>query len=384
MTVRSFSRGLVAAGLVAAVAVGCGGDGGTAPKLQDPAATLAAFEAYDSALATPVYESFTKASLYLTFAGAASTSPVAALLRATGPDLAELTTGRFQPTARRVDAVKALAPAFSQAGPQGPIIPDQLYGTTFEWNIINQQYFATSRPGAPANGVRAILYAINPLTQLPSDPLTEVGTLDLLDESFGNTLQLHVIVRGLGGTPTYLDYTASASAGTTGTNFSVSSSGFVSNGASGSALRRLDFSVVLSGSQTATGATVGIDISYDINIPSIAIDLQYDITINQNTETVTEDLFFSFQRPGETVVIDGTITATPSSFTVNLEVRINGGRFAIIRNVGQGIEVVDGSGNPLSQEQAAVLERLFFGVTEVLDDAIELLGLALGLLGAGV
>jgi hypothetical protein len=378
----TLGRNLGAAGLIALIATGCG-DGGTSPSLADPAATVAAFEQFDTAFANPAFESFRSVSAFLNFAGAGSSSQVAALLRATAPDLAELGGGTFHPGPRRVDAVKALAPALSRTEPAGPIIPDAAYGTTWEWDVANDTYVQTLREGAPSTGVRVILYTIDPLTGLPAEPLVEVGTLDLIDESIPNTLQLHVIVQGLGGTPTYVDYTASASASQTTGSFSVTSGGYVSNGGNGSALRRLDFGVTLSGTQTATGFTIGVDIFYDLNDPSIVIDLEYTLSFNQNANTLTEDIFFSFQRPGETVLIRGTVVTGQSSYTVDLEVLVNGGRFATITGNQAAIQVLDAAGNPLSDAEAAALQRLFEGVVEVLDSAIDLLALALNLLGVG-
>ncbi len=382
MTFPPLGRRLGAAGLMVSLAAGCS-DSGTAPNLSDPAATVAAFESFDDAFASPAFQSFRGVSTFLTFAGASSGTSVATLLRATAPDLAEMSSGTFRPGPRRVAAIKALAPALHRTEPAGPIIPDNIYGTTWEWDINSQSYIQTAREGAPANGVRVILYTINPLTQEPADPLVEVGTLDLMDESVGNTLQLHVLVLGLGGAPTYLDYTASASANQAQGTFAVSSGGHVTNGGSGAALRRLDFGVTLSGNQTATGFTIGVDISYDLNEPNIAIDLVYSETYNQNTSTITDDIFFSFQRLGETIIIDGTEVSTATSFTIDLDVRVNGGLFATITGNQQSVLVLDGAGNPLNEEQTAALRRLFLGVTEIVDSALELITLALNLLGIG-
>ena len=61
--------------------------------------------------------------------------------------------------------------------------------------------------------MRFILYAVNPLTGTVSFPLTPVGLVDLLDESSGTSAQLHIIVAGNSGTPTYVNYTTTLTFG---------------------------------------------------------------------------------------------------------------------------------------------------------------------------
>ena len=45
----------------------------------------------------------------------------------------------------------------------------------------------TDRTGAPANGVRFLLYAVDPVTFQPVEPLVEAGYVDITDLSGGNT-----------------------------------------------------------------------------------------------------------------------------------------------------------------------------------------------------
>ena len=84
------------------------------------------------------------------------------------------------------------------------VLPAEVLGKTFEYNSGTAQYEATARTGAPANGVRFILYAVNPVTQVPVEPLTEAGYADVLDESTAtaNSVRLQLVSGGV----TYLDY----------------------------------------------------------------------------------------------------------------------------------------------------------------------------------
>ncbi|UCC73864.1 MAG: hypothetical protein JSV86_04695 [Gemmatimonadota bacterium] len=60
-------------------------------------------------------------------------------------------------------------------------IPDEFNGTTFVWDVDLEQYVESELTGAPTNGVRFILYAIDVITELPDVPLDEIGYLDIID-----------------------------------------------------------------------------------------------------------------------------------------------------------------------------------------------------------
>src|SRR5439155_449092 len=83
-------------------------------------------------------------------------------------------------------------------------------------------------PGAPSNGVRFILYALD----LGGQPIATqpIGYADLMDESSGNAQTLHILVVGTTTDPavTYLDYTVSAIVGATSASGAVV--GFISDG----------------------------------------------------------------------------------------------------------------------------------------------------------
>src|SRR5207245_11353855 len=89
----------------------------------------------------------------------------------------------------------------------------------------------------PSNGVRIILYALNPVTGAVAEPSSAVGFADLLDESTTSPAvnKLHVIVKD--GTPaspgpvTYADYSVRGSVtGSPPTAFTAAAIGAVSAG----------------------------------------------------------------------------------------------------------------------------------------------------------
>src|SRR3972149_2379721 len=115
----------------------------------------------------------------------------------------------------------------------GAVIPQEALGKTFTYNEVDGIYVLSDRTGAPTNGVRFILYAVNPFAHTVVTPLTEVGYVDLLDESSTSTIQLHLLayITASGTTP-LIDYTASATIQglPTPTGATVTATGDVSDG----------------------------------------------------------------------------------------------------------------------------------------------------------
>jgi hypothetical protein len=236
-------------------------------------------------------------------------------------------------------------------------------------------YVATARAGAPANGLRFIVYGIDPFTGDPLVPLVETGYVDLMDESTATSGRLHILVQSVGGAATFLDYTATGTPSATGGT--ISAAGFVSNGQAGSALRRLDFDVAVTYSQTFSTLTIGLVAAFDVNQPDVSIDLSWDYELGQTGRT--ETVRFSFQRAGEVIIIEGVYTNTQAGSSYDFEVRVNGGLFATITGDASGVQILDENGDPLTQAEIACLQALFIGWQEVVDLALDILApLALG------
>ncbi|MGH3859331.1 hypothetical protein, partial [Actinokineospora sp.] len=138
---------------------------------------------------------------------------------------------------RKQSAVfRALRPS-AAVRPSFAVLPAEALGAVYEWDPGIDQYVEGTVVG-PANGVRFVLYAVNPLTGLPNEPLAPVGYADFLDETTGATNALRVRVVGDDGV-TYANYLVTGTAGSTVA--SASASGFITNG-----VRRLDFTAQLS------------------------------------------------------------------------------------------------------------------------------------------
>lgn len=92
------------------------------------------------------------------------------------------------------------------AGTEALSLPTSVRGRTLFWDAV-EGYVPGSRSGAPSNGVRMVLYRMDPYTGYPSSPLTEVGYLDLIDADFSGGEAIRVVaVRTSGPDRVIADY----------------------------------------------------------------------------------------------------------------------------------------------------------------------------------
>ena len=347
-------------------------------QLSDPAALNTELDAVNAAFDTPVFESFDRLGSHLTTNAGALARTATIVIRDRGGNEWANTGGVAQPLATNAQAARelvALATAFQTLSPQDTFLPDSVLGT-YEWDVNTDQYAKTARAGAPANTVRFILYATDPITHLPIEPLDEVGYVDLTDNQPAGvgTYSLGVIVRDSAGTTTYLDYDVTVVAGAS--SFAASASGFVGNGASGPALRRLDFAVQFTATGTASAGTASVDAQFSLTPSGVMVELHDDATISGNTVTFTRD--FRFHRPGEVIQIVGNVTITetaPGTFaiTIDVVVTVNSRVFATVTgSTGTGITVTGPGGHQLTAQESAVLNRLLDLPNDLFDVAEDL------------
>ena len=254
---------------------------------------------------------------------------------------------------KRSAAFRALRPEGSAAAPSFAVLPAEALGAVYEWDPGTQRYVKGAGSG-PVNGVRFVLYAVNPLTRLPTEPLNPVGYADFLDESTGSTNHLRVVVVG-NDDVTYANYLVSGTSSTT--SASASASGFITNGT-----RRLDFTAQLA----ADNSEITLDYALDLSEPDVIAAL--GIVLSFSGETAVIEHTFRLTRGNETVVLDGTLTfaavGETYSATANFTVRVNGGLFATITGSSASGTAVSytmtgPNGRALTAEERNALERLF-------------------------
>ena len=257
-----------------------------------------------------------------------------------------------------VGAVHAAPLALS--GASQPIIPADLLGTTFEWNDVEGAYAATERTGAPAAGVRFILYD---RTQVPP---VEDGFLDLTDESdpSADRLNVHVEKNGV----TRLDYDVEVVETTSTLTLTVD--GFLTDGTS-----RVDFEVVQAIAETAGGFSMAVSYSLSLAGESLGVDVEYVLDF---ATTASVELTTTFVNGANTLVLylsqegEGDLTGS---------VEWNGDLVMTIIFDGTGQPTFLGpEGEELTAAEAAAIQEMF----EISFDGLGLLEAYLLFLGAGL
>jgi hypothetical protein len=343
MRVLQFTkRSAMAVALASLTLAGCGGES-TPDAPFNPTGTSADVEAMNATFASPTFASFSTFSLMFDAALGGSpiisTSAVAIDVRGSG-------THGIRAAAARA-AQRLAASLIQHKAPNGlsaamMAIPAAVAGKTFIYDLATASYVASDATGAPANGVRFILYEVDPVSFLPKDPLVETGYVDITDVSTGTTQAARVQV--VGGATTYIDYTISASSGATSGRVSVL--GYVTDGITRANLKL----------QSTITISAGLTLSYSITMPDreVAINLTVsvaDVTLPDSPINVN----LTMRGPNGTVSMTGQFAAT--SGTIN--VRINGTAFATITTDGTTVTYTRTDGTPLSNEDLAALDGVF-------------------------
>lgn len=249
-------------------------------------------------------------------------------------------------------------------------IPVGLLGKTFVFNLTTGQYeLDDTRTDAPSNGVRFILYAVDPITLQPIDPLQEVGYVDIVDTSSLPTI--NVALTAVVDDVTLIDYDVTATA--TETQFSMNSDGFLSDGTD-----QLNFDVAL----TATGGTETLTIDGDVNLATtdVTVSVGLDATVDAQTGDGTVGLNAAIDYQGNTVSFSTDIDAQGN---LTGSVLFNGVPVALISgNIDtETVTVTNAEGAELTEAQLDALEEMFDAFGNVFEAAGGLVILTFVLIG---
>lgn len=319
--------------VVLALALAACGKDSSAPSEFNPQGTTADMTAAQAAFQAPQMSSF--AVLGGSISAVLNGSPVvkASALAVRGLDAAR--------AARDLAAIVP-RPGVFQASVTS--IPSDLLGTTFVWDVATAGYVSSDLTGAPSQGVRFLLYAVDPVMLQPVDPLVEVGYVDITDHS--SMTAVDVNVRVVEGSVVYLDYNVTAHPSTNGGTLEIS--GFATDGAT---LANFD----LTTSVTQTSNSVVIDYGYQVNVPSRHLTLTWTITMSSvsGSEFATT-LDLVIDGPNGNVRLTGGYGVTERTLTVN----VNGAVFATVNLDGPQPVITGADGQPLSAEDEASLEAI--------------------------
>jgi hypothetical protein len=315
---------------------GCGDSGPDVPF--NPTGTSTDIEAVNAAFGSSTFASFSSLSVLFDAAyGAPLVSASAAAMDIRASGAAGMRAAAIR-SAQRLAGLLPGAPRTSFSAPSATISA-AIAGKTFEYS--GGTYVAGVRTGAPANGVRFLLYAVDPVTFAPVEPLVETGYVDITDLSGSSTQAARVQV--VSGGTTYLDYTVTAS-NLTGT---ITVVGFVTDGT-------YRANVNLRASLSSAGA---LTLVYGLDVPQrdVSIDLTMTMT-GLDTGTPTININLTMSGPNGTVSLSGQFTSTGGTLTV----RTGGRTFATITVTGTAEPVITGAdGLPITQEDAAALIGIF-------------------------
>jgi len=309
----------------------------TGPENYDPVATTTKAEAVLAAL------SWNPALASLAVLGPAmqlSVAQPALSLAPFDPTDATITT------ADRMRSWQDLLPSFGATGSLA-LFPVDLLGKTFVYDTDLSRYALDSTAtGAPTDGVRFILYAVDPVAGQVVLPLNPVGYVDLIDVSSpsADAVEIVVVVNGT----TYLDYTASAAQGTT--SATISAEGYVSNGTD-----QVDFDLSL----TATLSQASLD--YQLTSADGTVRLVATLGSNNNVNAT-----LTLQGDGETIAL--TLTFGPS--TISGAITYNGDVVVNVAGTPDSPTFTRPDGTALTQAEINAL--LAFGdIIETLFDAFD-------------
>jgi len=343
MHVLQFAKRSLMTLAAAAVALsGCGSESSAPTVPFNPSGATADLEAVNTTFGSPAFTSFSSLSVLFDAAlgGAPLVSASAAALdvRGGGTD-----TGLQAAVARSAERIARIVPRPAAAGfsVSSAAISGEFLGKTFVYS--GGSYAVSTQTGAPANGVRFLLYAVDPVTLLPAEPLNQTGYVDLIDQSSGTTRVAEVIV--VSGTTTYLDYRVSATS--TASSGRVTVLGLITDGST-EATFNLRATLTLD---------AGLTLTYSLGVPERDLSINLSMTASGIApDPNTIDVTLEMRGQNGWVRLTGQFIVNGST----LNVAINGRPFATITAT-QGAEpVITGAeGQPLAPEELDALQRVF-------------------------
>lgn len=330
------------------------GPNGTGPNDQpfDPEASATDLQAVQGAFTAAVFESLAIGSESFNLVADTGSVPVA-LFQAS---VAAATAGSHW-------EAQAAAQAFASVGAaSGPLVPLEFLGRTYDRGVDGYRW-NSDRIDGPANGVRFILYEVDPITHTPGT--TEIGYVDLLDESTNLAFVARVIV--VTGGVERINYTVSAVIGTQSLGFTVS--GFIGDGTD-----QIDINLSMTFVNAFPVSTATV--VHLISVPTRGFEVNATVVFQFNEETLqgSADINASFMQGAHTVTVAGVITFSEGDIPTEggtFEIHVDGQLFATISVDGDNVTVQNADGGQLTSAEAQAVRGIFDGLEEMFDDKFE-------------
>ena len=249
---------------------------------------------------------------------------------------------------RVLQANGTLGLAFRPPRDAGGLLPDTLLGRTFEWDLAADRYTLGTRAGAPADGVRHLLYRVQ--SGSPAAPLAEVGRTDLHPLA-GATPTVRTVVTGTG------EYTASGADLRVSTVVGTAAATVDAAGVVRSADRRADVRARYAMAPDA----VTIDVAVDVPARGLAVRAIVQTYFFAGGTRQEADLRLHSQ--GEVMTMQGWVQRLDlpggASYTADLTLYLNGAVLATIIGTDGTISFRDAGGAVVAGEFAQALNVFF-------------------------
>jgi hypothetical protein len=331
---------LVPAASLAAIAIlsACGDS--TSPTAVDP---IVMHGALDATLTTfqsnPAYQSLLLLSDQLPPLAAAAVRP---LLLSQPRNLAVL--------ARRFPALASMMRA-SLASPQA-LFPANILGKTMVWDTLTDTYVVGAQAGAPANGMRLLLYFVDPATATPFRPLQVVGYLELTDKSTPQADRIGVALAIVTTTVASYDITVV-------TNTDGGSSRATGHFLDGTAANRVDFDFNEVFTETAGTLTNDLTAADGGHI-RVSVGVSF-VTAQLSIATLVE-------RDHAGLEIDAGVDLQDTNATLTGAVKYNGATVGSLSGTGDAPVVTGTGGHALSAGESAAVLAIFVGALTIVND----------------
>jgi hypothetical protein len=332
---------------VAGFAAAC--DAGTGPALRtdlDTDAALEDYEAMRTALESAEFLGFRALAGRTPFGGApAAIDAVGGL---TAPQTADGGRAFALALFRRIRASGALTRASA-----APIISGIHRGRTFVYDRETDRYVVDpDREGAPATGVRFIVYEVDQT----GDPIVEQerGWADLIDEGDDSAEDIALRLTAVEGSATVIDYAATLDLN--GDQGELTVRGFLQGDDV-----RLDFDIEAVG--TDEGGTETLDLAFELRVDARDFSVsgsvagldesgqgrgRIDVTVRHREASIRADV------SGDQGVLDGTIY-------------LNGDVFATVSGTEGDLVFQGNDGEALTWAELLVLRHIFDSIEDVFD-----------------
>ena len=222
------------------------------------------------------------------------------------------------------------------------ILSDRYLGKTLVYDPATDEYMVDPRrTGAPAGGVRFILYATDSAGK--PDPAREIGYADLVDEGAGarEDVKLRWIV--VEGSRTILDYRTTADQSDAGGRVTVD--GFLLDDGA-----RLDFSVELKG--RTTGGRSLLDMTFDLRVDSRDFRVTGEVRdVEEGKEGGDGSISLKVKHRSQSLEIGWRVRGG----ALDGSMRLNGAIFATFSGDTQDPTVKGAGGQPVTEGEARVV-----------------------------